>query len=123
MLLTFFGTLVFAVEYEPDQPELGRIPDVTTAWWMLLVTMTTVGYGDYSPQTGPGKVLTGISMIVGLLCISMPLAIVGNNFTDAWDSRTLALISERLRQKMMVMGNLGGRSPPPRKTLVWILRE
>ena len=74
----------------------------------LLATMTTVGYGDFTPQTGPGKVLTGISMVVGLLCISMPLAIVGNNFTDAWDSRTLALISERLRQKMMVMGNLGG---------------
>ena len=54
MLFTFFGTVVFALEYDPrDLSGGGRVPDVATSWWMLLVTMTTVGYGDYSPQVCP----------------------------------------------------------------------
>ena len=113
LLLTFFGTLVFAVEYEPDQPELGRLPDVTSSWWMLLTTMTTVGYGDFTPQTCAGKILTGIAMLAGLLVISMPLAIVGDNFSEAWESRTVSLISERIRQKILIMGLMKNFSMRP----------
>ena len=98
MLLTLFGTLVYAVEFDPTPGvDSSRVPDVSTAWWMLLTTMTTVGYGDYSPQTTLGRIITGVAMIAGLLVISMPISIVGNNFNDAWESRTLTLLGERLR--------------------------
>ena len=81
MLLSFFGTILFAVEYDPlDTSGGGRVPDVTTSWWMLLTTMTTVGYGDYSPQTTAGRVLTFFCMIAGLTMLAMPLAIVGSSF-------------------------------------------
>ena len=81
MLLTFFGTVLFAVEYRPDDLKNGsRVPDVTTSWWMLLVTMTTVGYGDYSPQTGIGRILMFFCMVSGLVVLAMPLAIVGSTF-------------------------------------------
>ena len=88
MLLTFFGSIIFAVEYEPTDVHNGaRVSDVTDAWWMLLVTMTTVGYGDYSPQTTAGRFLTALAMIAGLAAIAMPLAVVGSNFQQAWDHR------------------------------------
>ena len=37
-------------------------------------------------------------MFAGLIVSSMPLAIVGNNFAEAWEARTVALIGERLKQ-------------------------
>ena len=104
-LSTFFGTLVFALEYDPlDVDSGGRLPDVTTAWWMLVVTMTTVGYGDYSPQTGSGRVLMGFAMIAGLAVFAMPLAIVGNNFSMAWEGRTIALIAEEIKRDLLRKG-------------------
>jgi len=66
--------------------------------------MTTVGYGDYSPQTTAGRVLVALGMLTGLIGTSMPLAIVGNAFSHAWDSRTVALIGERLRNAITHSG-------------------
>ena len=101
LLLTFFGTLIYAVEYEPnDAGDSTKVPDVSTAWWMLLTTMTTVGYGDYSPQTVVGRILTGIAMIAGVMVVSMPIAIVGSTFASAWSARTLTLLGERLRLRV-----------------------
>ena len=105
MLIIFFGSIIFAVEYDPADPD--HMPDVTTSWWMLLVTMTTVGYGDYSPRTSSGRILISICMLAGLVIIAMPIAIVGNNFTNAWDRRGLTYLSEMLRQQLL----LSGQSP------------
>ena len=49
---------------------------------MVHIIIWKVGYGDFSPQTTVGRTLTGFAMVAGLLVISMPLAIVGNNFTE-----------------------------------------
>ena len=91
MLCTFLGTLVFALEYSPYDLDNGsRVGGVTTSWWLLLVTMTTVGYGDYSPQSAPGRIVMAFAMIIGLSVLAMPLAIVGNNFDEAWKARQRA---------------------------------
>jgi len=105
MLCTFLGTAVFALEYDPlDVDNGGRLTDLTTAWWMLLVTMTTVGYGDFSPQTGAGRVVMGFAMIAGLAVFAMPLAIVGSNFSLAWEGRTMALIAEEIKRDLLRKG-------------------
>ena len=106
MLVTFFGTILFAFEYDPYDYENGsRVQDVGSSWWMVLVTMTTVGYGDYSPQSTAGKLVMGFIMIVGVTIIAMPIAIVGNNFSRAWDERTLLLISQKTKMSLL---NTGG---------------
>eukprot|EP00666_Eupelagonemidae_sp_cell4sb_P008756 gene8756-10525_t len=56
------------------------IPD--SAWWTL-VTLTTVGYGDVSPSTRAGKAVASLLFVTAAVFMSMPLAIVGNNFTRA----------------------------------------
>eukprot|EP00754_Rhynchopus_humris_P003198 Rhum_TRINITY_DN11713_c2_g1::Rhum_TRINITY_DN11713_c2_g1_i1::g.46471::m.46471 len=55
-----------------------------TLWWSI-VTMTTVGYGDMVPVTVLGKVVGGISMILGIMFMAMPIAIVGSYFTVVVD--------------------------------------
>jgi voltage-gated potassium channel len=44
-------------------------------YWAV-VTMTTVGYGDITPQTVPGQMLAAMIMITGYGIIAIPTGIV-----------------------------------------------
>ncbi len=35
-------------------------------WYFVIITLTTVGYGDISPQTSLGKLVTPIFILVGI---------------------------------------------------------
>ena len=67
--------------------------------------MVTVGYGDYSPQSNVGRVLTGLTMCLGVCFTAMPLAIVGNTFTVAWDARAISLISQNIKKHLLMKGH------------------
>lgn len=54
------GYLYFELENKPDL-------QLTDALWWALVTMTTVGYGDFFPETSGGRFLVGLpTMIFGI---------------------------------------------------------
>jgi len=44
----------------------GLINDFPTAMWWAIVTTTTVGYGDSTPVTFPGRVIASALMLVGI---------------------------------------------------------
>ncbi|MBN2515659.1 MAG: two pore domain potassium channel family protein [Deltaproteobacteria bacterium] len=44
-------------------------------YWAI-VTLTTVGYGDISPQTGIGQALAALIMIIGYSIIAVPTGII-----------------------------------------------
>ena len=39
----------------------------------MIVTFTTVGYGDISPQSHVGRAVTAIAIFLGLILTAMPL--------------------------------------------------
>ena len=43
--------------------------------------MSTVGYGDCSPITLPGKVVAVLTMVGGVLVLALPMTVLGSNFT------------------------------------------
>ena len=51
-------------------------------YWAI-VTMTTVGYGDISPVTPPGKALAALMMILGYCMIIIPTGIVSAELAHA----------------------------------------
>lgn len=60
--------------------ELGHNNHITTvaeAVWFMLVTGTTVGYGDIVPQTTAGKIVTGIFMVLLVGLFSLPAGVMG----------------------------------------------
>ena len=60
-------------EGQPIVPGFDSIPG--SMYWAI-VTITTVGYGDVSPTTGPGKALAACMMILGYCMIIVPTGIV-----------------------------------------------
>jgi voltage-gated potassium channel len=70
MLVVVFGTLMYVVE----NSEAGFTSIPVSIYWAI-VTMTTVGYGDISPQTPLGQFLASLIMIMGYGIIAVPTGI------------------------------------------------
>lgn len=77
------GTLMYVIE----GPEHGFTSIPISIYWAI-VTLTTVGYGDVSPETPLGQIIASIIMILGYAIIAVPTGIVtaemtkNNNPTD-----------------------------------------
>ena len=67
-------------------------------WWAL-VTVTTVGYGDITPLTTMGRIISGALMIIGLGLIATVTALVSANFIRNYvDSHTNDDVLEKLKE-------------------------
>ena len=71
-LVIIFGAIMFIIE----GPEHGFDSIPKSIYWAI-VTITTVGYGDVSPQTGLGQFVAAIAMISGYAIIAVPTGIIG----------------------------------------------
>lgn len=70
---------------------------IPEAFWFMVTTFTTVGYGDVVPRSNTGRALVMACMVVGVLLMAMPLAIVGNNFVQVWEDREKVTAIEKLK--------------------------
>ena len=70
-LVVILGSLMYLIE----GPEHGFTSIPRGVYWAI-VTLTTVGYGDISPQTGAGQTLAAVIMIMGYGIIAVPTGIV-----------------------------------------------
>ena len=78
LLLVFNGAAI-AYLYERHAPG-SNIHTLGESVWWALVTVTTVGYGDYTPVTIPGRITACLIMAVGL---------VAKPFTSLYDGGDL----------------------------------
>ena len=61
---------------EGDQEGQDGFASIPQSMYWTVVTMTTVGYGDVTPQTAIGKILAACIMILGYSMIIVPTGIV-----------------------------------------------
>jgi len=81
-LIIIFGALMFIVE----GPENGFNNIPRSIYWAI-VTITTVGYGDISPQTPVGQFIAGLAMIFGYAIIAVPTGIIGAELINEFQER------------------------------------
>ncbi|CAA9405970.1 MAG: Potassium voltage-gated channel subfamily KQT; possible potassium channel, VIC family [uncultured Pyrinomonadaceae bacterium] len=70
-LVTIIGSIMYVIEGEQH-----GFNDIPTSIYWAIVTLTTVGYGDLSPQTPLGKAFASLVMIMGYAIIAVPTGIV-----------------------------------------------
>jgi hypothetical protein len=107
--MLIFGSIMFFIEggtYDPKdgaykrfeewkfdsstghyEKVFGRSPfaSIPDSFWWVLVTCTTVGYGDQYPTTTGGQVAAGITMVWSLCVLALPVGVIGANFAAVWD--------------------------------------
>lgn len=71
ILVTIFGSLLYVVE----GPVHGFTSIPQSIYWAI-VTITTVGYGDLVPQTGLGKAIAALTMLLGYSILAVPTGII-----------------------------------------------
>lgn len=71
ILVVIFGSLMYLIE----DPDSGFTSIPQSIYWAI-VTLTTVGYGDISPQTGLGQLLAALIMVTGYSILAVPTGIV-----------------------------------------------
>lgn len=77
--LTFvLGTLMYLVEGNQQ----GGFTSIPKSIYWAIVTLTTVGYGDITPQTPVGQLLASVVMILGYAIIAVPTGIVSSQFVE-----------------------------------------
>jgi len=71
LLVVIVGTLMYIVEGEKH-----GFTSIPRGIYWAIVTLTTVGYGDISPETPIGQLFASIVMIMGYAIIAVPTGIV-----------------------------------------------
>ncbi len=83
-LIVMSAALMYFAENEA-QPD--KFPDIPTATWWAVMTLTTVGYGDIYPVTQLGRALAMVISILGVGMFALPTGILGAGFVEEIQKR------------------------------------
>ena len=76
--LVLFSSVIYYCETSDQSTAFTSIP---ATFWFIIVTMTTVGYGDMTPTTVAGKIFSALCAVFGVCCIlAIPSTILVTNF-------------------------------------------
>jgi voltage-gated potassium channel len=86
-------------------------------WWAI-TTVTTVGYGDYSPHTALGRIIASMLMITGIGFLSLLTAAIASRFVsqdaEAEQSEVaeVLVVLQRIEERLdRLEASLGGDRP------------
>ncbi|MBT4872930.1 MAG: ion transporter [Marinovum sp.] len=90
------SSLIYFAEHRAQPDKFSSIPD---AMYWSLITLTTVGYGDVSPVTWIGKVISVITALMGVSVVALITGIIANAFSNQIARRKL-IFEDQIREAM-----------------------
>ena len=88
----FYASILYYVEIHSPHRNIKSIPK--GIWWAL-VTMTLIGYGDYTPVTAGGFIVGGFCSVSGIVIIALPTPVIVNNFSRVSNTAKLCEIIDK----------------------------
>lgn len=112
MLVTLivFSLILWYLERSVQKGHFGGKPihGLGSAIWFAAVTMTTVGYGDKTPQTPLGRTLAFLWMFFGILLVSAFTGTVASSLTLSGIHANVDRVTDLIRYRNGVLeGSLG----------------
>ncbi|HUX20004.1 MAG TPA: ion channel, partial [Spirochaetia bacterium] len=95
------GTLVALIEHGHNK-EFRTIPD---GWWWAIITFSTTGYGDKVPVTLAGRLITILTIFVGIAAMSLLTGTFASFFVDQNTRARRGLMElNRLQNHLIICG-------------------
>jgi voltage-gated potassium channel len=115
LLVFIMAAFGYLLERDAQPDKFENIPQ--SIYWAV-VTLASVGYGDISPVTPAGRLVTVVLVLVGIGIFAIPAAIMASGFTDQ-------LRLNREQVKMALLGKLGSGpfDGPARDNLIALARD
>ncbi len=79
VIIVLSSSLMYLFEHRM-QPHVFK--DIPTSMWWSVVTLTTLGYGDMVPITLWGRILGGLTAILGVGMIALPAGVLASGFSE-----------------------------------------
>jgi len=86
MAVTLLVVIIGAIMYLVEGGNNDKFSSIPRSIYWAVVTLTTVGYGDITPQTSLGQFLSAVVMILGYAIIAVPTGIVSAEMVNASSS-------------------------------------
>ncbi len=93
LLVFMMAAFGYLLERDAQPDKFENIPQ--SIYWAV-ITLASVGYGDISPVTPGGRLITVILALVGIGIFAIPAAIMASGFTDQ-----LRLNRERIKGELL----------------------
>ena len=86
IFMIVMASLLYMVEGDPDTEDSssGVFVSIPHTFWCIIVTMSSVGYGDMYPTSDSGRAIGSFVMLTGILTLAVPITLIGNRFNDVW---------------------------------------
>ena len=92
-VLLIFSTLIHFIERDINPEYFGSI---LNSMWFGIATLTTVGYGDVTPSSPLGQVLTSLTMFLGIGMFALPAAILASAYYEEIQKRNFLITMETI---------------------------
>ena len=76
LLICVFSTVMYVAEFTQSS----KFTNLFTTMYWALITLTTVGYGHYIPDTSFGHVIAAACGVCGVVCLALPIGIIASSF-------------------------------------------
>ena len=94
-LLLIFSVVIHFLEKDLQPDAFGNILD---SMWYGIATLTTVGYGDVTPVSDLGKLISSFAMFLGIAMFALPASILASAYYEDIQKRNFLVSLEAITE-------------------------